>query len=58
MASMSILSASFAAKILPYRGLGNGFLRALKAYPHLEFVDDRDAKLFKAIIKRKVRNSS
>lgn len=44
--------ASFAAKILPYRGLGNGVLRALKAYPHIEFVDDRAANLFQAIIKR------
>lgn len=44
--------ASFAAKILPYRGLGNGILRALKAYPHIEFVDDRAANLFQVIIKR------
>jgi ATP-dependent DNA helicase RecG len=44
--------APFAAKILPYRGLGNGILRALKAYPHIDFVDGRDGNLFKAIIKR------
>lgn len=43
---------SFATKLLPYRGLGNGIRRALKAYPHIEFIDDRDANLFKCIIKR------
>ncbi|NOQ35126.1 MAG: hypothetical protein GQ569_04440 [Methylococcaceae bacterium] len=44
--------ASFASKILPYRGLGNGIRRALKAYPDIEFVDDREGNLFKVIIKR------
>ncbi len=42
--------ASFATKILPYRGLGNGIRRALEAYPDIEFIDDRDGNLFKAII--------
>ena len=27
--------------VLPYRGLGNGILRALKAYPSIEFEDDQ-----------------
>lgn len=44
--------ASFAAKMLPYRGLGNGIRRALKEYPHIDFVDDRDANLFKVVIHR------
>jgi ATP-dependent DNA helicase RecG len=44
--------ASFAAKILPYRGLGNGIPRALKEYRHIEFIDDREGIQFKAIIKR------
>ena len=44
--------ASFAAKILPYRGLGSGILRALKAYPDIEFVDDRVGNLFRVIVKR------
>ena len=44
--------ASFAAKILPYRRLGSGIPRALRAYPHIDFIDDRDGNLFKAIIKR------
>lgn len=42
--------ASFATKLLPYRGLGNGIRRAVKEYPSLEFVDDRDNNLFKVII--------
>jgi ATP-dependent DNA helicase RecG len=44
--------ASFAAKLLPYRGLGSGLLRALRAWPHIEFIDDRTGNLFKAIVAR------
>ncbi len=44
--------ASFAAKLLPYRGLGSGILRALRAYPDIELVDDREGNLFKAVIER------
>ncbi|GBU25792.1 ATP-dependent DNA helicase [Fibrobacteria bacterium R8-3-H12] len=44
--------ASFAAKILPYRGLGSGILRARKAYPKIEFKDDRDGNLFVAKVWR------
>jgi hypothetical protein len=44
--------ASFAAKLLPYRGLGNGILRAKKAYTELGFTDDREANLFKVTVTR------
>ncbi|MEY0092737.1 RNA-binding domain-containing protein [Providencia rettgeri] len=44
--------ASFAPKVLPYRGLGSGIKRAIKTYPDIEFVDDRAGNAFKAIIKR------
>ena len=44
--------ASFAAKLLPYRGLGSGLLRAFKAYPAIELIDDRAGNLFKAIVTR------
>ncbi|MCP4700391.1 MAG: ATP-dependent DNA helicase RecG [Gammaproteobacteria bacterium] len=44
--------ASFATKILPYRGLGNGIRRALTAYPSIDFEDDRDGSLFTASIRR------
>ena len=44
--------ASFAPKLLPYRGLGSGIKRAIKAYPDIEFFDDRDGNIFKVIINR------
>jgi len=44
--------ASFATKLLPYRGLGSGVLRAFRAWPAIELIDDRQGNLFKAIIKR------
>lgn len=44
--------ASFATKLLPYRGLGNGIIRALKEYPEIEFIDDRAGNLFRVVIKR------
>lgn len=44
--------ASFAPKVLPYRGLGSGIKRAIKAYPDIELIDDRAGNAFKAIIKR------
>ena len=39
--------------VLPYRGLGNGILRALKAYTSIEFEDDQDGDLFRAVIRRR-----
>lgn len=44
--------ASFAAKLMPYRGLGSGLLRALRAWPAIELIDDRTGNLFKAIVTR------
>lgn len=44
--------ASFATRLLPYRGLGSGIRRALNAYVDITFIDDRDGNMFKAIIKR------
>lgn len=48
---------SFATRVLPYRGLGTGILRALKEYPAIEFVDDRDGNQFRAVIKRRTLSS-
>jgi ATP-dependent DNA helicase RecG len=45
--------ASYATKVIPYRGLGNGILRAIKEYPAIEFVDDREANLFRVVIRRR-----
>lgn len=47
--------ASYATRILPYRGLGSGFIRALKAYPNIEFQDDRVGNQFSAIIRRQTQ---
>ncbi len=44
--------ASFAAKILPYRGLGNGVRRAIKEYQDIEFEDDRSGNVFKVTLHR------
>lgn len=44
--------ASFAAKLLPYRGLGSGLLRALRAWPQIELIDDRAGNLFRVIVSR------
>ena len=44
--------ASFASKLLPYRGLGSGLLRALKAWPSIELIDDRIGNCFKVVISR------
>lgn len=46
--------ASFAPKVLPYRGLGSGIKRAIKAYPDIDFIDDEEGNVFKAIIKRRI----
>lgn len=43
--------ASFATKLLPYRGLGSGIRRALKAYPDIVFEDDHEGNLFKVVIR-------
>lgn len=44
--------ASFAAKLLPYRGLGSGILRALRAYPSINLIEDRPGNFFKVIVPR------
>ena len=45
--------ASFATRVLPYRGLGTGILRALKEYPAIDFDDDRDKNEFRVVIQRR-----
>ena len=38
--------------IIPYKGIGSGVLRALKAYPHIKFENNIDAEYFKVTIFR------
>lgn len=47
-----ILLSYVAKGLLPYRGLGSGVKRALNAWPHIDFIDDREGCLFTAIIHR------
>lgn len=49
--------ASYATKILPYRGLGSGIIRALKAHPRIDFENDVEGNLFKAIVWREENGS-
>lgn len=44
--------ATFASSMLPYRGIGSGIRRALKAYPQIELIDDRYLNQFKVVIHR------
>jgi ATP-dependent DNA helicase RecG len=44
---------SYATKLLPYRGLGTGILRALREYPAIDFIDDSDGNLFRVVIHRR-----
>jgi ATP-dependent DNA helicase RecG len=46
--------ASFATHILPYRGLGSGIIRALKAHPNIKFENDPDGNKFKVIIQHPI----
>jgi predicted HTH transcriptional regulator len=38
--------ASFASKLLPYRGLGTGIQRAIKEQPDIQFINDVDGEQF------------
>lgn len=46
------LIASFATKILPYRGLGTGIKRTIKEQPDVEFINDISGEQFIVIIPR------
>lgn len=43
---------SYASKILPYRGLGSGIRRALKAHPNTDLINDIDNQKFKVVLWR------
>lgn len=43
---------SMAAKLLPYRGIGTGIPRALRAHPRIDFIDDPEANRFRSVIWR------
>jgi ATP-dependent DNA helicase RecG len=49
--------ASYATKILPYRGFGSGIIRALKAYPDIQLQNDQEGNQFKVVINRRISRS-
>jgi ATP-dependent DNA helicase RecG len=48
----NVILTSLVNDIIPYKGIGSGVLRALKAYPHIKFENNTDAEYFKVIISR------
>ena len=48
--------ASFAARILPYRGLGSGIRRAIKAYKNIDFFEDREGNYLKVVVYKNSTN--
>lgn len=50
--------ASYATKVLPYRGIGSGIIRALKEYPDIDFMDDHEGNRFIVIVWRKENRMS
>jgi len=50
--SRNNILASLAPDLLEYRGAGSGILRALHAYPHIQFSNDAESEQFKVIIQR------
>lgn len=53
------LIVSYSSKLMYYRGIGSGILRALKYAPTLELIDDKQGELFKVVLHRpKVGSSS
>lgn len=49
-----ILVSYVAKGLLPYHGLGSGISRTLEYWPHVDFIDDQEGCLFKAIVHRKI----
>lgn len=43
---------SLAPNLLQYKGAGSGVLRALKAYPHIDFINDTEAEQVRVVIHR------
>jgi ATP-dependent DNA helicase RecG len=44
--------SSFATRLLPYRGIGTGIIRALKNYREIVFENDQNGERFIVIVKR------
>ncbi len=53
--SRNNILVSFAPDLLEYRGFGSGIVRALHAYPDIDFLNDTEAEQFTVTIHRKIR---
>ena len=53
--SRNNINASLAPDLLEYRGAGSGILRALQAYPDIDFINEPDNERFIVIIKRPLK---
>jgi len=53
--SRNNIIASLAPDLLEYRGAGSGILRALQAYPDIDFINEPDNERFIVIIKRPLK---
>lgn len=53
--SRNHIIASHAPNLLEYRGVGSGILRALQAWPAIDFINEQDSERFIVRIKRPVR---
>jgi ATP-dependent DNA helicase RecG len=43
---------SLSPSLLHYKGAGSGILRALRAYPHIDFINDTEAEQVRVVIHR------
>lgn len=46
------LIVSFASKLMKYRGIGSGVIRALKEHPETELINDSEGEQFISVLKR------
>jgi len=46
------IGESLSPSLLHYKGSGIGILRALRAYPHIDFIDDTEAEQVRVVIHR------
>ncbi|MFN0034837.1 MAG: RNA-binding domain-containing protein [Saprospiraceae bacterium] len=53
--SRNNILVSFAPDLLEYRGFGSGIVRALRAYPNIDFLNDTEGEQLKVTIHRKPR---
>ena len=46
------LIVSYCSRLMKYRGIGSGILRAMKVQPNIEIINDKERELFRVVIPR------